>query len=110
MISPEPAEGLGPLQAKHGIGAHLLGLEQDDLKSFRPQFGNHGALVRLPCDGSAIPLTPKFSHGIPNCPARSFKTPGAVLRRTSGASPGARASGVGSGRIGRISLELHEQA
>ncbi len=31
---------LGPLQAKHGIGAHLLGLEDDDLESFHPQLGN----------------------------------------------------------------------
>ena len=45
MISPEPAEGLGPLQAKHGIGAHLLGLEDDDLESFHPQLGNNGAFV-----------------------------------------------------------------
>ncbi len=37
MISPEPAEGLGPLQAKHGTATQLLALEQDDLESLRPQ-------------------------------------------------------------------------
>ncbi|MGB9424917.1 MAG: hypothetical protein WCB09_00255 [Methylocella sp.] len=44
-LPPEPAEGLGPLQAEHGIGAHLLGLEDDDLESFHPRLGNHGAFV-----------------------------------------------------------------
>jgi hypothetical protein len=45
MISPEPAEGLGPLQAKHGTATHLLALEHDDLESSRPQMSDDGALV-----------------------------------------------------------------
>src|ERR1700675_2485529 len=36
---------VGPLQADHGIGAHLLLLEDDDLESFHPQLGNNGAFV-----------------------------------------------------------------
>ena len=39
---------LGPLQAKHGKGAHVLGLEDDDLESFHPQLGNYGAFVTAP--------------------------------------------------------------
>ncbi|PZR83846.1 MAG: hypothetical protein DLM68_13775 [Hyphomicrobiales bacterium] len=38
ILSPERAEGLRPFPAEHG--APLLGLEQDDLKSFRLRFGN----------------------------------------------------------------------
>jgi hypothetical protein len=36
------------LQAKHGIGAHLLGW--DDLEFFHPQLGNYGEVVEItPC-------------------------------------------------------------
>jgi hypothetical protein len=49
ILSPEPAEGLRPLPAKHGIGAHLLGREEIDFEARRPQMSDDQAFVTAAC-------------------------------------------------------------